>query len=64
MRDPADFSSVLREAAWFFGCVMAAIAVSEFVEDKSNQTPIVSVAFYLLSGVVRYAIRAWRTRER
>jgi len=53
MRDPADFSSVLREAAWLSGCAVTAIAVSEFVEDKGNQTPFVAAVFYLLSGVVR-----------
>jgi len=60
MRDPSDFSIVLREVVWFSACVVAAIAVSKFVEDKGNQTPFVSGVFYLLSGVVRFAIRALR----
>jgi hypothetical protein len=62
MRDHADFSIVLREVAWLSGCVVAAIALSEFVEDKGNQTPFVGGGFYLLSGVVRVAIRACRRR--
>lgn len=49
-------------AAWLSGCIVAAIAVSEFIEDKGNQTPFVSGAFYLLSGIVRLLIRAWRNR--
>ena len=62
MRELTDFSRVLGEAAWFGGCLVAAILFAKFTEDKGNQTPVVTIFFYLLSGGVRFLF--WKVTHR
>jgi hypothetical protein len=61
MRDMNDFSGVLREASWILGSIGAAIALCYFAPEY-GYTPVAffSVSFYVLTGVLRLLIRAWR----
>jgi hypothetical protein len=59
-----DLSGFLREAGWLLGCFAGAIAFEHFVsEDKYNQTPFVTLCFYVLTGSVRLGLWAWRRRH-
>jgi len=58
MRDVHDFSGVVREGLWIAGCIVAATAFCYFApEDGYNPVPFFSVCLYLLSGVIRFAVR-------
>ena len=62
MREIKDFSGVLREAACIGGSLVVAYLVSRFTEDKGNQTSVVTIIFYLLSGAVRFLFWKWTHR--
>ena len=58
MRDMHDFSGVLREGLWIVGCIVAATAFCYFAPEYGySPVPFFSVSFYLLSWVVRFAVR-------
>jgi hypothetical protein len=61
MRDVHDFGGVLREGSWIIGCIMAATAFCYVAPEYGySPVPFFSVAFYLLSWVVRVAVRLCR----
>ena len=60
MREMNDQSGVLREGCWIAGCIAAAAAMPYLGEDVHNAVPFFSVSFYLLTGLLRLTVRAFR----
>ena len=64
MREINDFSGVLREGSWAFGCVAAATALC-YAAPEYGYSPVAffSVFFYLSTGVLRLIFH-WMRRSR
>jgi hypothetical protein len=61
MREMSDLSGVLREGSWIAGCIAAATAFCYFAPEYGySPVPFFSVSFYLLTALLRLAVRAFR----
>ncbi len=61
MRDINDFNGVAREGCWIAGCVALATAFCYLAPEYGySPVPFFSFLFYVLFGVARVLVWAWR----
>jgi hypothetical protein len=57
-------SKIGREVAWLAGCVLAATAFCWYAPEYGySPVPFLAVAFYVLTGVIRFAVTFLRKQS-